>query len=111
MIDQLLSVETSRTIIQTIVNLFQSEVVMNDISFTLTSKFYQVLADTIALQYGNILLATSTTAQMQAMFRNKWPFFTNFNDLVEKCLWESSCDTFQDIYQNIGKTIFSFFLF
>ena len=43
MIDQLLSVETSRTIIQTIVNLFQSGVITDEATFTFTRQFYQML--------------------------------------------------------------------
>ena len=110
MINQLLSVETTRTIIQTIANLFHSGTLTDEITFTLTKQFYQVLADTLDLQYGNILLASSTTAQMQAMFGNKWPFFFNYTDLVKECLEESNCDPLQKLYQDLGK-ISSFFFF
>ena len=105
MIDQLLSVETSRTIIQTVVNLFQSGVITDEATFTMTRQFYQVLADTLDLQYGNILWAMSTTAQMNAVIWNRWPFFTNFTRLVQNCLQQSDCGTLQDIYQHLGKSI------
>ena len=74
-IDQLLSNERERTIIQTVVNLFQSGAINDQTSFTLAKKFYFVLASTLNLQFGNILLATSTKAQLQAMIWNDWPFF------------------------------------
>ena len=104
MFDQLLSVETSRTIIQTIISLFQSKVIKDDITFNLIRQFYLVLAKTLDLQYGNILLATSTTAQMKTVIWNKWPFFSNNTDLVKRCLQKSNCDT----YQNLGNINFPF---
>ena len=104
MFDQLLSVETSRTIIHTIISLFQSKVIKDDITFNLIRQFYLVLAKTLDLQYGNILLATSTTAQMKTVIWNKWPFFSNNTDLVKRCLQKSNCDT----YQNLGNINFPF---
>ena len=57
-IDQLLSKETSRTIIQTVVNLFHSDVITDETSFNLAKDFYRVLASTLGLRYGNILFAS-----------------------------------------------------
>ena len=104
MIDQLLSVETPRTIIQTIVNLFQTGVITDKTSYTLTKQFYNVLASTLGLKYGNILLATSTNAQLQAVKRDDWPFFADYTDLVEKCLTESDCERLLEIYQDLGNS-------
>ena len=110
-IDQLLSVETTRTLTHTIVNLFQSGAVTDgDTSFTMLRDFYHLLADTLDLEYGNILLATSTTAQLQNVISKKWPFLSNSTGVVQKCLVESDCDATQDIIQNLGKAIFLFFL-
>ena len=103
LIDQLLSDETSRTIIQTIVNFFHSKTITDEITLILTRQFYQVLAETLDMEYGSMLLATLTTAQMRAMIWNKWPFFTNLTDLVKKCLQESDCNAVQGINQNLGK--------
>ena len=109
MIYQLLSFSTTRTIIQTIVNLFQPGAITDEMTLTLTRQFYQKLADTLDLQYGSILLTTTTTAEMKAVILNQWPFFTNYTDQVQNCLEESNCDTFQDINQNLGKAIFLLF--
>ena len=67
MIDKLLSVETERTIIQTIVNIFHSGVITDKMTLSLARQFYQVLTDTYDLQHGNILMKTLTTAQMEAV--------------------------------------------
>ena len=95
-VNQLLSVETSRTIILSIVNLFQSGVITDETTFTLTRKFYQVVADTLDLQYGNILLTSSTIAQIRSAIWNRGPFFTNHTDLVKKSLQESKFDFMHD---------------
>ena len=101
-VDRLLSVEITRTIILTIVNLFQSGAITDATSFTLARQFYHVLASTLDLHYGNILLATSTSAQLNAGIQRKLPFFASYKTQVEKCLLGSNCDTIQDIYENLG---------
>ena len=101
-VDQLHSVETTRTIIHTMVNLFLSGAITDETSLTLARQFYHVLASTLDLHLGNVLLATSTSAQLQAGISKKLPFFLNYTDEVEKCLLGSNCDTIQDIYENLG---------
>ena len=110
-IDQILSVDTSRTIILAIANLFQPGAISDEITFTLTRRFYRVLADTLDLQYGNILLASSTNAQIQAVIWNKGPFLTNHTDLVKESLQGAKkFDLFQGVYKNLGKLIFYSYL-
>ena len=106
--DSLLSAETSRTIILTIVNLFQSGAITDEVTFTLTREFYQVLAHTLDLKYGEILLASSTIAQIQSVLWNKWLFFTNYTNRVKEGLQEAKFDFFRGIYQNLGKLNFFF---
>ena len=101
-IDKLLSNETSRTIIHTIVNLFQSGVITDETSFGLAKQFYQVLASTLDMQFGNILLATATNAQRENVISKGLPFFLNNTEPVKKCFRESHCATLQDIFQGIG---------
>ena len=62
----------------------------------------EVVASTLQLQYGNVLLATSSNKYLQALIRNDWPFFVNNTALVEKCLQESHCDRLHDIIQKLG---------
>ena len=101
-IDHLLSSESARTIIQTIANLFHSGALQDRTSFIQAREFYLVLASTLQLQYGNVLLATSTKSQLQTMLDNDWPFFTNNTHLVEMCLNNSDCDGVQNIIQKLG---------
>ena len=102
-IDNLISNEITRTIIQTIVNLFHSGAITDEKIFILAKRFYSVLATTLDLQYGNILMATSTTAQLQALIQNDLPFFLNYTDRLRDCLQKTNCDIVQQIYEYIGK--------
>ena len=101
-IDKILSTESSRTIIQANVNLFHSRAVEDPKSISRMNAFYVVLAKTLDLKYGNILLSTSTKSQLQAVIDNDWPFFTNNTDLVKDCLLGSDCDRLQNIIQDQG---------
>ena len=101
-VDQMLSSESPRIIIQSIVNLFQSGAITDKKSFTLARQFYHILASTLELQYGNVLLATMSNEHLQAVIRNDWPFFGNNTSLVEECLQGSSCDGIQDSFQKLG---------
>ena len=109
-VDQLLSSESSRTIIQTFLNLFQSGALTDETSFTLAKQFYSEVASTLNLQYGNVLLATSSNSQLKAVIRNNFPFFANNTDLIEKCLQESNCFGVQEILQTLGIMFFCFLL-
>ena len=59
-IDKLLSKETSRTIIQTVVHLFQSDDVPDETILNLAENFYKIMVSTLDLQYSSIMLAMST---------------------------------------------------
>ena len=88
------------------VNLFRSRAIEDMTSFSLAKEFYFVLASTFQLQYGNILLATSSKSEIQTAITNNWPFFTNNTDLVKRCLKDDDvdCDELQDILQRLGIT-------
>ena len=109
-VDQLLSSESKRTLIQSYTNLFHSGVLKGTTSITLAKEFYIDLAATLNLQYGNILLATSTTAQIQAVIDNDWPFFGNNTNLVKASTWDSESDRLQEIFEDLGKILSSLYI-
>ena len=108
-VDQLLSSESPRTLIQTVVNILQSETITDKTSRTLVKQFYLGVASTLELQFGNILLASSTNAQRQALMKNNCPFFTDDScEMAKKCLEDfERCDGIQRILQYLGKQLFS----
>ena len=101
-IEELLSKESSRTIIQSMVNLFQSRVLKDELIFTVAKEFYLVLASTLELQYGNVLLATSTKSQIQTVIDDDLPFFTNNTEVVKTCMNYLDCDGTRRILQQTG---------
>ena len=111
-VNDTLSFESSRTVIQTMVNLFQSGVMEEDkTSLTLAKEFYLILANTLQLQYGKVLLATGSKSQLQTVIDNDWPFFANYTEMVKTCLEEDSrCDRLQDIFQMLGNMLLCFVL-
>ena len=99
---QLLSTESTRTIIQAVVNMFWSGFANDQKSLPLAKEFYTVVANLLELQFGKVLIATGTRAQLQTVLDNDWPFFTNYTDLVRTCLVDSDCDRIADIIK--GRT-------
>ena len=108
-VNQLLSTERKRTIIQSYANLFHSGVLKGTTGIILAKAFYMDLAATLDLEYGNTLLATSTKSQLQAVRDIDGPFFTNNTDLVKNCVLDSKCDRLQGIIKEMGKMLSSFF--
>ena len=68
----------------------------------MAKDFYIELAAVLDLQYGSVLLSTSSKAQLQTVIDNEWPFFTNNTDLVKDCLLHFNCGGVQDILQRLG---------
>ena len=97
-VDQLFSLESPRTIIQTFNNMFNSGVILT----ADMEELYFALATTLGLQFENILLATSTKSQLQTVINNGWPFFINNIELVKTCLLESNCTGFRNLIQELG---------
>ena len=89
-VDHLLSTESPRTIIQTIMNLLHSKAISDEISLTLATQFYNKLVSFFNLQFGNILLATSKKAQVKAMLESGLPFIGQNYEEVEQCVNESA---------------------
>ena len=104
-VDHLLSSESKRTIIQSYANLFHSGVLKGTTSITLAKVFYMDLATTLKLQYGDILLATSTKSQLLDLIENDEPFFANNTHLVKTCIFDSQCDGARNIIGDLGKTL------
>ena len=92
-IDQLLFSESSRTVIQSVVNLLQSGVLTDETSIIMVRQFYSELTTTLKLQHGNVLLATSLQSKKGNDF---------INTQLLKCQQDSCFHMVQDILQNLG---------
>ena len=103
-VGELISSGSKRTIIQTFVNFFQSRVMKEEGALlTMTNKLFKVLASTLDLQYGNIMLATTSNEK-----RKDLPFFADYSDMFGKC---AHCDANKDIFKELGITFFCKYFF
>ena len=103
----LVSTQSPRTIIQATVNTIQSDNIREIESRQLLNEFYQALDQVFDLQYGKILMALSSTSQLQDMMSKSWPYFHNFScQEMDQCLSGLNCE----IVQKIGKLLILFIL-
>ena len=82
--------------------MFRLGIIKDRTTISLMKDLYALLASAFNLQYGKLLLATSTKSQLQTVIDNDWPFFTNHTDLVKGCILDSNCGIIQEIVQNLG---------
>ena len=65
---------------------------------------YLLLDNIFNLQYGKILLATSSPSQLDAMITKDWPYFTNYS--LDQCLSGGSCQGVTDLMKQIKGRVF-----
>ena len=99
LIDKLLSSESSRTLIQTIVNILLSTSIPDEMTFNLAKEFYFEMASTLNMTYGNVLRATS----LQSANRSDQQIFAS-NDL-NGCQQDSCFENMQNTFQSRGISV------
>ena len=99
----LLSTQSARTVIQSTVNTIQ----LSSIKETLIKKgmntFYLALDKIFHFQLGKILLATTSLSQLQTMMTKEWPYFINYSQEIDQCLWGPSCQGVMNIVKTLGE--------
>lgn len=85
-IDHLITNESSRTLIKTIVNLGQQGAIADPISGILVKQFVTEMDNSLALQYGNVLLATSNNPSLESLAMNELLLIGNSSQDVSKQL-------------------------
>ena len=68
------------------------------------NKFYTVIDKIFKLEYGNILLASSSKKDLQNILDNEWPFLTNYTEMVKQCLLLGSCKSITDLVTTFATT-------
>ena len=79
-INNLVSKESSKTIINAIVNTIKGGKILEEENKKRVNSFYLVLEKYFSLQFGNILLAISTERAMEDMKNKNWPFIGNHTE-------------------------------
>ena len=83
----LLSTESPRTIIQSVVNTIEHGKI-EGITRDGLHEFYRSLDTIFQFQLGGILLAVSSRSQLQAMVDKDRPYFARYREQVDRCLSE-----------------------
>ena len=98
----LFSIESPRTILKTMVSLFESvdikdKSILRDLFLAIDSVFH--------MQYGKVLLAMASLEDLGRMVDAGWPYFTPYIEDVQMCLNQTRCTGLQQVIESIGKTL------
>ena len=67
---------------------------------------FPVLEEELNLEYGRILLASASPAELQAILARDWPYLDSFAKEVDTCL-DGDCTRVATIVQQLGTPTFS----
>ena len=62
---------------------------------------FPVLEEELSLEYGRILLASASPAELQAILARDWPYLDSFAEEVDTCL-DGDCTRVATIIQELG---------
>ena len=99
----LVSKETPRSMLLALVNTVRSKSVKDFSNQLQLNRFYFAMDRVLKLMYGDILVATSSKADLQGMINNGWPFFTNNTEMVKKCILGNFCKAVPMVTKSLRK--------
>ena len=102
-LDELISNQSPRTLIQGIVNTLGSEDLDRRSSAKL-NHFFQALDDIMDFKLGKILLGSSSPAKLQSMLYSGLPYITKYRDEIEMSLNSTNGSNMQSILES-GETV------
>ena len=100
----LVSTQTPKTLLLALVNTIISGNVREFSEKEQLNKFYNTIDEIFKLEYGNILLASSSKDDLKKIFDNEWPFFENHTEMVKECFLGGSCQYVQDLVRTSATT-------
>ena len=102
-LNSLLSNQSPRTIIQAIVNTIVSESIKETFHRNMLNEVYFSLDKIFNFKIGKIILATSSSSQLEAMMAKGWPFITPYSQEINQCLSGDSCHGVRNLVKSLGK--------
>ena len=102
-LQSLLSTQTTRTIIKVSVNTIQETNFKRRETRNRMNQFYLALDKSLDLNFGKILLATSSPRQLEDLIAKDMPYFNTSQ--VEDCLHGDSCQEVRNLVQSLGNNI------
>ena len=99
----LLSTQSPRTIIQATVNTIQSDATIERKTKKLLGDFYHSLDKIFHFQLGKILLALTSSSQLETMLAKEWPYFSAYSKQIKECKTNERCKGIMDLTQSVDK--------
>ena len=104
-LNNLISTQSPRTIIQATVNTIQSSDIKNKEIRKQLHNFFASLDKIFNFQLGKILLATASSSQLKAMLAKDWPYFVKYSVEIKQCLSGVSCQGVVDLVETLGNVL------
>ena len=70
------------------------------------NQFYLALDQIFSFHLGEILLATASPSELQAMIAKDLPYFTHYSHEIDECLSGASCQGIMNLVQTLGNLIY-----
>ena len=88
------------TLLLSLINTIQGDTITEGLVWTSFRSFYLVLEKELGLEFGRIILAMASPAELKAVIDRDWPYIDSYRDSVDACLQREDCAGISDA---IGK--------
>ena len=99
----LVSTQNLKTILKATVNTIAGSNIRKSQTLEKVHAFYDILEETLKLQYGAILLATSNRSKQQMIIEEGFPFTAKHKETVQSCFNGTSCNEMKRLLKGLGK--------
>ena len=104
----LTTTQSRRTVLRAVINTLESPKLEEIVERSQVLEFFQALDRIFQLEYGKVLLAMSSSLQLEDMLERELPFLANYTEEVRSCLNASSCDDVKREVDSLGKVMLYF---
>ena len=95
--------ESRRTVLRAVINTLESGKLEEIVERSQELEFFKVLDRIFELEYGKVLLAMSSSHQLEDMLERELPYMANYTEEVRSCLNTSSCDDVRKVVDSLGR--------
>ena len=105
-VEKLMNTDNPATLLLATINTIQGDRTRDPAVWQGFRDFYLVLERQLGLQYGKILLAIASLAELRAMLARDWPYIDSYRRQVESCI-EGDCVGVEEIIGGLGTSLAS----
>ena len=99
----LTSTESKRTILRAMINTLESNKLEEIVEGSQILGFFEAANKIFQLEYGKILLAISSSSQLEEMVDKGLPYLANYTEAARSCFNGSSCNGVRGVVDTLGK--------